>query len=92
MPGLEQYIHPWKKALFSKHEIHQKKSLVPIYNFSKWFVAKCRASLLFQLQKSFHTIHTVSFDWFLSGLEWITWSSVTKTFAILPENIVKYQI
>ena len=32
-------------------------------------------------------MHTVSFDWFLSSLEWILF---TKTFAILPEIIMEY--
>ena len=32
--------------------------------------------------------HNVSFDWFLSRLEWM----LTKTFDILPEIIMEYQI
>ena len=37
--------------------------------------------------------HTVSFYWFLSGLEWIPNLEVffTKTFDILPEIIMEYQ-
>ena len=42
------------------------------------------------------TMHTVSFDWFLSGLEWIRVFELgvllTETFDILPENIIEYQI
>ena len=36
-------------------------------------------------------LHTVSFDWFLSGLEWIG-VLLTKTFDILSEIIMEYQI
>ena len=38
-------------------------------------------------------MHTVSFDWFLSGLERIlNLVLFTKTFDTLPEIIMKYQI
>jgi hypothetical protein len=39
-------------------------------------------------------VHTVSFDWFLSGLEWILSLDFlfTKAFDILPEIIMEYQI
>ena len=41
-----------------------------------------------------HTLHTVSFDWFLSGLEWILNLEFyfIKTFDILLEIIMEYQI
>ena len=35
-------------------------------------------------------LHTVSFDRFLSGLEWIINFKFTKGFDILPENIIEY--
>ena len=37
-------------------------------------------------------IHTVSFDFCPVNSDLFTWSSVTKTFAILPANIIEYQI
>ena len=37
-----------------------------------------------------YAVHTVSFDWFLSGLEFGV--LFTKTFDILPEIIMEYQI
>jgi hypothetical protein len=38
--------------------------------------------------------HTINFDWFMSGLEWILKPRVllTKTFDVLSEMIMKYQI
>ena len=49
---------------------------------------------LYPLIVSMLTLHTVSFDWFLSGLEWILNFEFcfTKTFDILPEVIMEYQI
>ena len=41
----------------------------------------------------FYPVHTVSFDWFLSRLEWIlNLVLFSKTFDILPEIIIEYQI
>ena len=42
-------------------------------------------------KKSSQPVHTVSFDWFLSDLEWIL-NLLTKIFDILPEIIMEYQI
>ena len=42
-----------------------------------------------------YVLHTVSFDWFLSGLEWILYLEfclLNKTFVILPEIVIEYQI
>ena len=40
-------------------------------------------------EQIFLTVHTVSFDWFLSGLEWII---NLETSDILSEIIIEYQI
>ena len=48
----------------------------------------------YQRSRLINDCHTVNFDWFLSGLEWILNLEFffTKTFDILPEIIVEYQI
>ena len=46
-----------------------------------------------KLSCSMLLLHTVSFDWFLSSLEWIiNFELFNKSFDILPEIIMEYQI
>ena len=68
----------------------------PVFNpieYFELFQMEVKLTFLLMVNILQYTMHTVSFDWFMSSLEWIlNLVLLPKTSDTLPEIIMEYQI